>query len=1029
MKTAAAVLAAVLAPLAAAGSTSVAWHTVGIWRQPHGLAQNTIRSMLQTRDGYLWLGTHGGLARFDGVRFTTFDDSNSPLRENEIWALIEARDGSLWIGTYGGGLSRLKDGRFEVFTTADGLVNDTVSALCEDREGAIWIGTDHGLSRYFHGRFTNYREGLAHHKIRALYTDTDGTVWIGTVNGSVNRLRDGKLQIEALVAVGASPSGEVRGFLRTRDGALWVATFDGLWRLKDGRVAHFTTADGLASNSVPALHEDPDGNLWIATDNGLNRYHDGRFFFHRIAYPLPVRQHLTTLMGDREGSLWVGSWSQGVAHVRRSQFLTWGSRDGLAGDYVSTVLQDPHGDVWVGTNKGLSVFRGEKLVTQPVPGESLNVTSMALDSRGRLLLGTPEGVHVAALDGKAPTTLLGNERRLYARVIHVDRRGVIWIGTDSAGLARYDGKLTMYTTPGRAGDAVRALTDDGSGGLWVGTRGGGLFRFADGVFHAATTKSGTLPKAAHALFVDEHGALWMATRQGISRLKDDQVKTLTTADGLFSSFVYGFLDDGRGHLWMTCSRGIFRVPKNDLNDRADGRRGPLTSVVYGLEHGLGGIVGTVGHAPSSCRTRDGRLWFATANGVAAADPEDFPRNEVPPPVYIEHLEADRRAVAVAPKVELPPGRGDLAFRYTGISLLAPDKVTFRHKLEGYDNDWQEAGTRREAQYTNIPPGPYRFHVQACNNDGLCNEEGAAIELRLRPHFYQKPWFLAACLLGIVLGSVGVHNVRVRTMAAQQVRLETLVGERTRELSEATKMLDLANRDLEKRVADGIEALREAERLAAYGQLVAAVAHEVRHPIFALQAATHVLRDRVGDQASVQPQFRTLESETNRLNVLMSDLLDFARPPELHRAPATATELFAEAADVFGSEEHPGVKVKVEVQPDLPTLDVDRFRLVQALLNLMRNAVSHAAGLTCITLCAQRYVMDSTFVVRLSVSDDGAGIRPELLSKVFEPFVTSGKGTGLGLSIARRVATAHGGQVSVESERGQGTVFHIDLPVA
>jgi signal transduction histidine kinase len=284
-------------------------------------------------------------------------------------------------------------------------------------------------------------------------------------------------------------------------------------------------------------------------------------------------------------------------------------------------------------------------------------------------------------------------------------------------------------------------------------------------------------------------------------------------------------------------------------------------------------------------------------------------------------------------------------------------------------------------------------------------------------------------MGLVLGGVGVHRVRVRAMAAQQTRLEALVDERTGELRAATQMLDAANRGLEKRVADGIEALREAERMAAYGQLVAAVAHEVRHPIFALQAATHVLRDRVGDEAGVAPQFRTLESETNRLNVLMSDLLDFARPPELHRAPTTAAEVFGEAADVFRSEEHPGVRVCINTADGLPRLEIDRFRLVQAVLNLMRNAVSHAAGLTQIQLSARRHAMGTAPGVRLSVADDGAGIRPELLAKVFEPFVTSGKGTGLGLSIAKRVATAHGGQVSVESEHGKGTVFHIDLPVA
>ena len=1008
---------------------TLVWHTVGLWRQPQGLPQNSIRSMIQTRDGYLWLGTNGGLARFDGVRFTTYDDRNpAQLRENEVWALLEGRDGSLWIGTYGGGLSRLKDGRFTVFTTRDGLVNDTVAALCEDHEGGIWVGTDLGLSRYHDGRFTNITEGLVYPKIRAVYTDTDGSVWIGGFNGGVNRFKDGRLQRPVL---DPAPKDEIRGFARTRDGALWIATFGGLWRVETGRARRFTIEDGLASNAVHSLHEDAEGRFWIATDNGLHRYDEGRFLGQSIDYAQPHRPHLTRVMSDREGSLWVGTWSQGVAHLRRSRFTTWGSRNGLAGDYVSTVLEDARGDVWVGTNTGLSVFRGGTSIGPMVPGgAALNVISLARDRDGRVLIGTKDGVWVAG--GSGPLSLLPGTAGLYARVIYVDGAGVIWIGTDSRGLARHDGRLTTFTTKdGLSSDAVRAVAPDETGALWIGTRGGGLNRYANGQFAPPLTRKDGLPSdAIMALHQDEGDprTLWIATRQGVTRYRDGVFKTLTVEDGLFASFVYSFLENA-GQLWMTCSKGIFRVSKQELHDRADGKRGPVTPAVYGLEHGLGGLVGTIAHHPNSWRTRDGRLWFATANGVAAVDPHDLPRNEVTPPVHIEEMEADRRSVDLGQAVELSPGRGDLTFRYTGLSLLAPDKMTFRYRLENYDADWRDAGARRVAQYTNIPPGQYTFRVTACNDDNKCNDAGAHVDFRLAPYFYQTGWFLGLCALGLVLAALGAHRLRVRAMAAQQARLEALVDERTRELKDATRALDLANRDLERRVQEGIDALREAERMAAYGQLVAAVAHEVRHPVFALQAATHVLRDRLKHDFALHDQFRTLESETNRLNVLMSDLLDFARPPELHLTPASAADLFAEAADVFRAEEHPGIRIAVDVHPGLPRVLVDRFRIIQALLNLMRNAVNHATGLTRVTLSAERAPEDTPYALRMSVADDGAGIRPDLIGRVFEPFVTSGKGTGLGLSIARRVATAHGGQVSVYSEPGRGTVFHLDLPAA
>jgi ligand-binding sensor domain-containing protein/signal transduction histidine kinase len=1013
-----------------------AWHTVGVWRQPQGLPQNSVRTILQTRDGFLWLGTSGGLSRFDGVRFTTFDDrEKSQLRENEIWALLEARDGSLWIGTYGGGISRLKDGRFTVYTAADGLVNDFVAALAEDAEGALWIGTDNGLSRFKDGLFTSYAEddGLGHLKIRALHADTDGTLWVGAIDGALVRMRGGWVDIGA---PGLPPlKAEVRSFCRARDGAFWISTAAGLWRLKDGRAQRYTTEHGLASNVVHEIYEDPQGNLWAATDNGLSQYRDGRFVLNRIMYALPHREQLTAVLGDREGSLWVGSWSQGLAHLRQGPFMNWASRDGLAGDYVSSVLQGRDGRIWVGTNKGLSVFEDGELTTQALASRpSLNVTTLAEDLQGNLLVGTQTGVYLVRIAGcatcPAPAPiLLPKAANIYARVIHVDGKGVIWIGTDAGGLVRYDGPArTTYTKQdGLGDDAVRAIVDDPEGGLWIGTKGGGLNRLREGRFENFMPKDGLPDENVHAFFRDADGTLWFSTRQGLGRLKDGQFRTVTMADGLYSNFVYSFVDDGRGYLWMSCNKGIFRVAKRELNEKADGRRATVTSVAYGVEHGIG-IVGTVGHHPGAYRARNGRIWLATADGVAVIDPRGLPKNEVEPPVHIEELTVDQRRVPMTGSIRLPPGRGDLTFRYTALSFLAPEKVRFRYKLEGYDAEWRDVQGERVAAYTNIPPGPYQFRVIACNNDGKWNETGASLYVDLAPHFHQTRWFVALCGLAIVLAGVGVHLLRVRAMAGQKLRLEALVGERTQELEAATHMLDGVNRDLEQRVADGIGALRESERMAAYGQLVAGVAHEVRHPVFALQVASHVLRDRLAGDPTARAHLRTLESETNRLSALMSDLLDFARPPELRLALASAVEVCAEAVDVFRTEGHSDVHVDVEVEPGLPRLPMDRFRLVHAVLNLMRNAVSHAGGLTRIRLIARRPPEDSGFGLRISVSDDGAGIDAQLLDRIFEPFVTGGKGTGLGLSIARRVVTAHGGVVSVESERGRGTVFHLDLPV-
>jgi ligand-binding sensor domain-containing protein/signal transduction histidine kinase len=1001
--------------LAAALSTAPArvWHATGTWQESQGLPQNGVRCLLQTRDGYIWIGTTGGAARFDGVRFTVFEEGRGGLGDNEVWALAETADGRVWIGTYGGGVSVWKDGRLTLLTTKDGLANDYVAALVADRDGAIWIATDHGLSRYRDGHFTNYAaEGL-----RAVFVDEDGSLWVGGSAG-VLRLVDGDLRVEPL----PRPVGEVRSFCRDSEGSLWAATSAGLWRRKDAVWTHYGTAEGLASATLHQVRPDPAGGVWIATDGGLDHFFHGAITHHRVHPDSSRPEHLTAVLVDDEGGLWVSEWSQGLAHLRPSRFLTYTTRDGLPGDYVSSVLQDASGDVWIGTNFGLAVFREGRIETPAIaPATPLNVVSLTLDGGGALLVGTTHGVYRARRSASGLTledVAIGPG--LYARVVRRDRGGVLWIGTDDNGLVRLDGgSQTRFTVDdGLPSPHVRALAEDGQGVLWVGTKGGGLAHFDGRRFIPYEELAGS---SVHGLQVDATGALWIATRHGLCRLKNGVLRRLTHDEGLHATFIYAFVDDRAGDVWMSCSKGIFRVPRRELDEVADGTRPSVSSMVYGVEHGLGGVVGTVGHHPGAICTREGTVWFATADGVAVADPQRLPPS--PPPVArVEEIEADHRNVSVAQAAALPPGRGDLVIRYTSLSFTAPEKLRFRYRLSGFDAGWIDADTRRVAYYTNVPPGRYRFEVTARGSDGPWNEAPASFDVVLTPHLYQRRWFFAVPLAAAMAVGLGGHLFRVRRLAAQRARLERVVDERTAALQEATRALDASNRDLERRVADGIEKLRGSERMAAYGQMVAAVAHEVRHPIFALQAAAHVVRERLGPELDVAPQLRTLATETERLNVLMGDLLDFARPGELQRASVAAAALLAEARDVFASEGHPGIAVVVDIEPGLPALFVDRVRLTQVLLNLMRNAATHAAGVSTITLRAQPFGGG----VRLDVADDGGGIQADVRERMFEPFVTTGRGTGLGLSIVQRVVAAHGGVVTVESAAGRGTVFHVDL---
>jgi ligand-binding sensor domain-containing protein/signal transduction histidine kinase len=1003
-----------------------------VWQMEQGLPSNSIRAILQTRDGYLWLGTDNGLVRFDGVQFTVFDKKNAAaLVSNGITALLEDRHGALWIGT-SGGLIRFKDGKWTAYTRRDGLSDNQVRSLGQDREGNLWIGTETGgVNRFREGKFTVYRqsEGLAYNRVNVIYED--------------------------------------------RRGALWIGTMGGLSRFQDGRFTSYTTTEGLPHKNVGAISEDREGNLWVGTDGGLVRFRDGKFSL--VSKESHSTRSLRAMIHDREGNLWVGTYGGGVYRFSRGAWSRLTVKEGLSDDRVLSLYEDREGSLWVGTQGGLNRLKDTR-VTAYTTREGLPdhwVHSVLEDRTGNLWIGTRRGL-ARWTEGMLTTyTTADGLPSNVIRALYEDRKGNLWIGTDGGGLARWrDGRFAVYgKKQGLMSDRVYALYEDRSGTLWIGTYGQGLYQLKDGRFIGFSLEEGGLRRVGpgmgpprgfvRVIYEDRQGALWIGTRRGLYRLKEGNDTFYTTRDGLspgelVTSFhededgtvwigtyggglnrfrdgrftvyttdhglpdntIYQILDDGRGNLWMSSNRGIFRISKKELNDCARGQIASVVSVVYGTADGMKSAECNGGNQSAGCKTRDRRLWFPTTKGVVVVDPANIRTNALPPPVAIEQVIVDKKSIAPDGRAEAPPGRGELEVRYTALSLLDPSKVRFKYRLEGYDENWVEAGSRRIAYYTNIPPGRYRFRVIACNNDGVWNDAGAHVEFTLAPHFYQTRVF--SVLVGVFLIALGpsIYLLRVRQLKARQRELETLVAARTKGLTEL-------NRTLEQRVQEGIRKLAESERMAAYGEVVAGVAHEVRNPLFALQAVAYVIGRECGTHPKVQTQVNLLERETKRLTRLMNDLLEFARPRELLPVRTDPRELLREAVETYRAE-HPGAspEIVVEDSSNLPPIHVDRTRLVQIIVNLIANAATHAQGVTKVTLSV---AVESDGQVCLRVHDDGAGIPPEILPRIFEPFFTTGKGSGLGLAIARRLVTEHGGTIRVESEPGKGTVFTICLP--
>lgn len=761
-----------------------------IWTADNGLPQSSVQAILQTRDGYLWIGTQEGLARFDGVRFTVYDRSTTGLlRSDYINVLFEDREGAVWIGTNGGGLTRMLNGRF---TTVAGLTSGIVTSLVEDRV-ALWIGTDGGgLFRLQKGRLARYgrAHGLASDHVSAIAKDGLGGLWIATAAG-LHHLQGGTFTVYT-TRDGLS-SNRVSAVYPGRDGTLWVGTTGGIDRRRDGAFTSYRKEQGLSHNAVTSILEDRDGSLWIGTDGGgLNRFRDGQFTVHDSAAGLS-HDLVWALLEDREGSLWIGTDGGGLNQLRDGAVTPYGTREGLSSDATWAVSEDRAGSLWIGTyGGGLNRVHGgtTQAYTRRDGLADDIVWSLFEDRASDLWVGTDTGL--SRLRGRTFETYTPKDGlpEGSVRAILEDRRGALWVGTDGGGLGRFEGgKFTSFTTKdGLSNASIRAILEDRQGTLWVGTYGGGLNRLRDGEWSSLTTRQGLSSDIIYSLHEDEKGALWIGTSGGgLNRLQDGRLTVFTRKQGLFDDVVFQILEDAHGSLWMSCNRGFFRVRKSELNDLARGAISSVTSVAYAKADGMRSPECNAGQ-PAGVVRKDGTVWFATMKGLASIDPTAVRRNERAPSLVIEEFLVDGVAMDPTIRPTIPPRRNRLEFRYTAPSLLVPERIRFRYRLEGFDREWVEAGDRRIASYTNVPPGPYRFRVTACNENGIWNPRGRVFEFSLTPTIYQTAWFPVLCVAAAVLTGTGGYLRHARRLRAREAELSRLVRERTRLLEEANKRL-------------------------------------------------------------------------------------------------------------------------------------------------------------------------------------------------------------------------------------------------
>ena len=942
------------------------------WQPDDGLPQSYVQSILQTRDGYLWLGTQSGLVRFDGVSFTVFDSQNTlQIKDNNIQALYEDQDGSLWIGTDGGGLVCFRDNRFTCYTTADGLADNIVEAICQDHSGSLWIGTLKGLTRFSKGVFNRYtvQDGLANDSVLSICEGSDGSIWIGT-EGGLSHLTGGRFTTFNKKA--GLPDDLVRSVVQDRAGDLWLATRKGLAKVSSGKLSTYSVADGLPSDNVTALCEDSSGSMWVGTMTGLAR-RAGDKFETDSAQSASTPDGIAAICEDREGSLWLGTYGDGLHCLKNGKLTAYTSDNGLSNDVAQAVFQDTKGCIWIGTRSGLNSFSNGQVRTFTRKEGLCDdwVLSLAEDPAGDLWIGTSSGMSkyshgrftsYRTAQGLSDDTVLS---------ICPSPQGPLWIGTAS-GLDAFDGrKFTVYTTAdGLPSNSVSCLLQDRYNSLWIGTDGGGLCRLQNGAFTNFTTADGLCANGVLSLYQDQDGRLWIGTAGGLNLFQQGKLAAFTMRDGLYSNVVYQIVEDAGGVLWMSSDKGIFSATKSELLEFAAAKARSITCLSYGAAEGMKSSECNGGFQPAGCKTTDGKLWFPTMKGVAVVDPKRVWTNRLPAPAVIERLVVDGSPIQSRDGISIHPGAQKFEFHYAGLSFVAPRKVRFKYKLSGFDQDWVDAGTSRDASYTNIPPGHYRFSVIASNNDGVWSQAAASLDFYLAPYFYQTYWFYSACVVLLGLAALTLYRMRLKQV---QSRFSAVLQERNR-----------IAREIHDTLAHGFAGI--SMQLESVDETMATAPDLAR---VHLDNARRLARTSLAEARRSVMDLRSSALESGNLGTAL-----------------------AEAAQQLGAAVP--IEVSTSGKPSRLPLTMENS-LLQIGREAITNAVKHAR--------ARRICVELAFdsgQVRLLVRDDGRG---------FDIRAPGSAEPRFGLSTMRERATQIGADFRIESTQGQGTevVVTAELP--
>jgi ligand-binding sensor domain-containing protein/signal transduction histidine kinase len=752
-----------------------AWsYTIHTWQSPDGLPEETVQSFAQTPDGYLWVGTSGGLLRFDGARFNLFASENTPaFTENSVFCLKATRDGRLLIGTDGGGLIELRNGVFRSLPDENGQTAGFIRAIEQDHTGLIWVATDDGLFWSKNGRMEHADKplNLPAFNVHAVLEDHTGRIWVG--GSRLYSVKDG--QVHEYSLPGNDSRNKVKSFVETPDGSIWVGTVAGLHRMLPGRNRFEPVAGVLGT--VRSLRALPSGELWAGTiGEGIFRISDGHVT--RLTAPsLLVSNTVLSIFGDNDASIWIGTQA-GMMRLSDTPVQVH-ALPGAADSDFGTVSLDTDGSLWAASNQLVHIQGGRATPFQFPTLKDVRVRNVLRSRDGSVWVGTDgSGVYHFSPSGIKHFTTREGLVNNFVRCFLEAKDGSLWIGTDS-GISKLDrGGIHNYTDQnGLAYNSIRSLLEERSGTVWIGTEHG-LSKFRNGMFARDAPTAALANEKVWALHQDSDGGIWIGTRtHGIYRFLDGQLTHYTAANGLASDSIYSILEDKSEHFWVSGPSGVTLLNRHEMDARALDPSQPLSLHVFLANEGGKPTQFQGGTQPSATLDRSGEAWFPTNQGLWSIRPEELSRPFVSR-LDIDSVTVDGQKVAPSANIHLSAGAARLEIAYEPILLRAQDGLRFRFKLGGFDQTWTYAtnSQQRLATYTNLPAGHYSFVVEAWEIDQPKRTVSATLGIDKKQYLYRTPPFIGICLLAAIGVSVLIYQMRMRQING---RFKAVLGERTR----------------------------------------------------------------------------------------------------------------------------------------------------------------------------------------------------------------------------------------------------------